>query len=64
LAAQIAAVNDRDVEVRREELTSFQSALMQINRPQPFHAHIPSQLPQQPFVGLEKHPFSKSKIHI
>ena len=63
LAAEIAAVDDRDVQIRRKELAAFQPRLVFLYRTETFEAHIPEQLPQQTLVGFEQHSFGKSQVH-
>jgi hypothetical protein len=64
LTAQVATVDNRNVQIGRKELAAFQPPLMQVNRPQPFHAHVPGQLPQQALIGFQQHSFGESKIHV
>ena len=52
LAAEVATVDDRDVEKRRKELATCQSPFVLLNRPGAFEAKIPGQLPEQPLIGF------------
>jgi hypothetical protein len=45
LAAQIAAVDHRDVQKRRKKLAAFQPALVLVDGPDALETRIPSQLP-------------------
>ena len=63
LAAEVAAVDDRDVQVRREELASFQAAFMPLDRAITPPAHIPAQLPQQSLIRFEQGSFCQTKVH-
>jgi hypothetical protein len=53
LTAEIAAVDDGNVEIRGKKLATLQPSLVQPHGPQPFDPHVPKQFPQ----------FGKSKIH-
>ena len=54
LAAQVAAVDDRDVEEGRKHLALFQPAFVLLNGEHPLPAHVPDQLPEEALVGLEQ----------
>ncbi len=63
LAAQVAAIDDRDIQKRREDLAPFEALLVFLDRPNPFPAHVPGQLPEQALVGLEQQAFGHFQIH-
>ena len=51
LAAQVAGVQDREVEEGRKIFTALDAALEFLDREQPLHAEIPHELSKQPRVG-------------
>ena len=63
LAAQVAAVGDRDVEKRGIELAACQPLLVLADRANAFESGIPSQFPEQALVRLEQHSFGHAEIH-
>ncbi len=63
LAAQIATVDNRYIEERREELAAFESSLMFLNTAQSLPTRLVGKLPQQTFVGLPEQPFGHAKVH-
>ena len=63
LAAEVAGVDDRDVEERREELAALEPALVLVDGEHALEAHVPGELPEQALVGLEQHPASHAEIH-
>lgn len=64
LTAEIAGIDDGDVEKRGKDFSPFQSAFESLDRQSAAHAHIPEQLPQQPFVGFEQQPSGHPEVHI
>jgi len=63
LAAQVAGVDDRDIEEWWEEFAAFEPRFVQLNRADAFDSEIPDEFPEQPFIGFEQQTFGKSKIH-
>jgi hypothetical protein len=63
LTAQIATVNNGNVEEWWEELTMLQPPLMFLNRAHAFPAHIPDKLPHKSLIGFKQEAFGKSKVH-
>ncbi len=54
LAAQVAAIDDRDVQKRRKDLAAPQPPLVPLDRQHALEAHVPGQLPEEPLVGLQQ----------
>ena len=63
LAAQVAAVNDRDIEEGREEFTPFEAFFMFVNGKSAFEAKVVSQFPDKSFVRLHQNAFGHFQIH-
>ncbi len=55
LAAQVAAVDDRDVEERREVFAALEAALVLLHGQHALPAHVPGQLPQEALVRFDQH---------
>ena len=55
LAAEVAGVDDRDVQERREQLAAAQPPLVLVDRQGALEAHVVDELPEQPLVGFEQH---------
>ena len=53
LTTQVTAVDDRDVQKRREEVTAFQAFFMLLNGANTFEAGFVSQIPQESLVGVK-----------
>ena len=51
LAAQVAAVDDREVQKRREELAALEPAFVALHREHALDAEVPGELPEQALVG-------------
>src|SRR5262249_44169789 len=54
LAAQITAIDDRDVEEGWKDFAAFEPGLVPFDREHPFPAHVPGQLPEGPLVGFKQ----------
>ena len=63
LAAEVAAVDDRDVEERRKELAPLEPRLVLLHRAHALEAEIPGQLPEQPLVGFQQQAFGEAEVH-
>jgi len=63
LAAQIAAINNRDVQEGRKDLAFFQALLVLFHREHALDAHVPEQLPQQPFIRFQQQTTGQLQKH-
>ena len=63
LAAQIAAIDDGDVQERRKDLAALEPLLVLVDGEHALPAHVPGQLPQQTLVGFEQHAFGHFQKH-
>src|SRR5262249_6881587 len=63
LAAQVAAIDDRDIQERRKNLAPLQPALVLLDREHPLPAHIPGQLPEKALIGFEEHALGQLEQH-
>ena len=53
LAAEVAAIDDRDVQERRKDLAALEPAFVLLDGEHALEAHVPGELPEQPLVGFE-----------
>src|SRR5205823_3357299 len=51
LAAQVAGIQDREIQERRKIFTALDAALELLDGQQPLHTEIPHEFPEQPRVG-------------
>ena len=63
LAAQIATVDDRDVQIRWKEFASLQPLFMLLHRPKTPDTHVPDEFPQQALIGFQKQTFGHPQVH-
>ena len=64
LAPQIAAVDDRNIQKRREELPFLHASSMPEDRQGTLDAEIPDKLPEQSLVRFEHHPLCHTqRVH-
>ena len=63
LTAQVATVDDRDVDERRKELAPLHPAFESLNGQHPLEAKVVGELPQQALVSFEEEAFGHAKIH-
>lgn len=63
LASKITTVDNRDIKIRRKELTFLQTTFVFSNAADAFDTHVPEQLPKKPFIGLQQHSFRHAKVH-
>jgi len=63
LAAEVATVDHRQVQERREELTASQSAFVLVDARQATDPERPSGFPKQSLVGFGKEATSHAKVH-
>jgi hypothetical protein len=53
LAAEVATVNDGDVQERREEFAALEPRFVPLDGANPFNPEIPRQLPQKALLGYK-----------
>ena len=63
LAAQITAIDNRNVKERGKELASLKTSLVLLHTAQPLPPGLIGEFPQQSFVGFPEQPISHAKVH-
>ncbi len=63
LAAQVATVNDRDIEEGREEFPPFEAFFVLVYGKGAFEAKVVSQFPDKSFIRLHQNAFSHFQVH-
>src|SRR5262245_1927387 len=63
LAAQIARVDDTDVEEWRKDLPALEPPLVPLYAKCALHAHVPGELPQQTLIRFEQHALGHLEEH-
>ncbi len=63
LAAQVAGIDDRDVEERREELAALEAGFVPLDGEHALQAHVPGELPEETFIGFEEQAFGQFRDH-
>src|SRR5262249_5204808 len=63
LAAEVARVDDGDVEERGKELAALDPGLVPLDGEGTLYAHIPGELPQEAFVSLEDQALGQVEHH-
>lgn len=64
LAAEIAAVDDRNVQKGRKELPSLDSLAVLLHAPKTFPARLIHQLPEKSLVGFHEQSFGHPQVHV
>jgi hypothetical protein len=63
LAAEVAGVDDGDVQERREHLAALEPQLVPVDGQGGAEAHVVGELPQEALVGLDEHPLGHLQEH-
>src|SRR5207245_7755473 len=63
LAAQVAAIDDRHVQKRREHLPAPEPLLVLLHGKHALPPHVPGELPQEPLVGFKQKALGHFPVH-
>lgn len=63
LAAEVAGIDDRDVEERGEEFAAFEASFMFLDGAPAAEAGLVGEIPEEAFIGFEEEAFGEAKVH-
>src|SRR5205085_2385111 len=63
LAAEVAAIDDGDVEEGRKKFAALEPALVTLHGAHALKAHVVRQLPYEPLIRFQQHTFRHPQIH-